>query len=538
MLLSIILIGVFIGILILLGFMKTKKKSFNFRVLSALVIGLIFGLIVQLGLGTTQSQLIDSSGEVVSEYSLYSDVTIGESGFVDSVGNPASNVYVTFDDLGLDESTIVTTYGQDALKYQGIIVSSIDDFADPDFAGMKNTASGNLIEFMSIISGIYISLLKLIVIPLIFISITTAIINARGKNNLGRKVTKVIGWLLITVAISALIGVGTSLVLGIDGNALVSSTIDATDVADRSTALTEKTATFTDMNIADLILSPIPSDFSFLVGSGSSPALTTVLFGMFLGYAILQVDKRKPEKVALFIDLLNSSKEVVLSLVREVLKLTPFAIVALMASFMATTSVAGMSQLVLFVIGTYVAIILMYIVHLIILTIFGLNPVKFAKKTYPVLLFGFGSRSSMAALSLNTQTQKEELGVDEVTADLAGTFSVTIGQNGCAGIYPAMVAVMAMQALNNDITFGWILLLVVVITISSFGIAGVGGGASFAAIAVLSMLGLPVTMAAILISVEPLLDMARTALNISDGMLVGAIVSKSDKEIDMEVYNG
>lgn len=538
MVLSIILIGIFVGLLIFLGFLKKQKKSFNFRVLTALIIGLVFGLIVQLGLGTAQSNLVDQTGTVVETYTNYSDVTMSDSGFSDNEGNPVTNVYVAYSDLGLDETSVVSTFGQEALKYEGILVDSVDDFTNPTYAKTANTASGNLIEFMSIISGIYIALLKLIVIPLIFISITTAIINARGRENLGKKVSKVIGWLLITVAISAVVGVGTSLALGIDGNALVSGSINAADVTERASALTEKTTTFTDMSVADLILSPIPSDFSFLVGSGSSPALTTVLFGMFLGYAILQVDKRKPKQVALFIDLLNSSKEVVLSLVREVLKLTPFAIVALMASFMATTSLNGMSQLLLFVIGTYVAIIIMYLIHLIILTLFGLSPTKFAKKTYPVLLFGFGSRSSMAALSLNTQTQKEELGVDEVTADLAGTFSVTIGQNGCAGIYPAMVAVMAMQAMGNDITIPWILMLIAVITISSFGIAGVGGGASFAAIAVLSMLGLPVTIAAILISVEPLLDMARTALNISDGMLVGAIVSKSDKEINMDVYNG
>lgn len=534
---SILLIAIFVVILWFIKGLKKKKKSFNFRVLTALVIGLVFGLIVQLGFGTAQTQIIDTEGNAVTNYVTTAELADGSGSLTDEDGSTVP-MLISFDEVGLDDTSITKTFGNEALKYDGVLVSSQEDLSNPKYIKESNTANGNLMTFMSIVSGAYISLLKLIVIPLIFISISTAIINVRGKANLGKKVSKVIGILLVTVSIAAVIGVVTSLILGIDGAALVAGAQGAADVTDRASALTEKSTTFAGLNYADLILAPIPSDFSFLVGQGDTAALTTVIFGMFLGYAVLQVDKRYPERVELFIKLLNSTKEVVLSMVREILKLTPFAIVALMASFMATTDFNGMSQLLLFVVGTYIAIIIMYIVHLLILALFGLNPIKFAKKSYPVLLFGFGSRSSMAALTLNTQTQQEQLGVDEMSADLSATFGVTIGQNGCAGIYPAMVAVMAMQAMGNEITIGWVIMLVLVIAVSSFGIAGVGGGATFAAIAVLSIMGLPVTMAAILISVEPLLDMARTALNISDGMLTGTLVSKIDGEIDMEKYNG
>ncbi|WOO88618.1 cation:dicarboxylase symporter family transporter [Mollicutes bacterium LVI A0078] len=533
---SILLIAIFVVILWFIKGLKKKKKSFNFRVLTALVIGLVFGLIVQLTVGTEQSYLENSKGEKIESYVMATDVANDPSIITDEEGNTIP-VLINFADLGLDDNAVTSTFDTDALKYDGVIVETQGDLTDPTYYKEKNTASANLMMVMSIVSSIYISLLKLIVIPLIFISITTAIINARGKANLGKKVTKIITFLLVTVGISAIIGVMTSLLLGIDGAALQAGLGASSDVVERTATLTERSTSLTSMSIADLITAPIPSDFSFLVGQGDTAALTTVLFGMFLGYSILQVDKRYPERVELFINILNSTKEVVLSMVREILKLTPFAIVALMATFMSTTDFAGMSQLLLFVIGTYVAIAIMYVIHLLILAIFGLNPVKFAVKSFPVLLFGFGSRSSMAALTLNTQTQREELGVDEMTSDLAGTFGVTIGQNGCAGIYPAMIAVMAMQANDLSITFGWLIMLTIVIAISSFGIAGVGGGATFAAIAVLSIMGLPVTMAAVLISVEPLLDMARTALNISDSMLAGVVISKIDGELDMETYN-
>ncbi len=532
MITSIILIAIFIAMLVVIKNLKKKKKSFNYRVLFALVLGLAFGLVVQLALGTEQTQFVDTDGNQITDYVSVIDVADGSA-----TAEENTSMILLFEDTGADEESIVSVYGSEALKYDGIIIDSEEDLTTPRYIEETNTPAGNLMMVMSIVSSLYISLLKLIVIPLIFISIATAIINARGNVGLGKKVTKIITLLIVTVGISALVGIATSLVLGIDGAALVEGMQGASGVADRATSLTEKSTELSSMNIADLILAPIPSDFSFLVGGGSTAALSTVLFGMFLGYSVLQVDKRYPERVELFINILNTTKEVVLSMVREILKLTPFAILALMASFMATTSYSGMSQLFLFVIGTYVAIAIMYLIHLLLILLVGLSPAKFARKTYPVLLFGFGSRSSMAALTLNQTTQREKLGVDDLTADLASTFSVTIGQNGCAGIYPAMVAVMAMQASGGEITIPWIIMLVAVIAISSFGIAGVGGGASFAAVAVLSIMGLPVTIAAVLISVEPLLDMARTALNISDGMLTGVLVSKIDGQLNEETYN-
>jgi L-cystine uptake protein TcyP (sodium:dicarboxylate symporter family) len=100
-----------------------------------------------------------------------------------------------------------------------------------------------------------------------------------------------------------------------------------------------------------------------------------------------------------------------------------------------------------------------------------------------------------------------------------------------------MVAIMAAQYMGIQIDLTFIITLVIVVTISSFGIAGVGGGATFAAITVLTIMGLDITVAAILVSIEPLIDMARTALNISDSMLSGVVTSRLNKTIDEDVYN-
>ena len=453
MFLSIVLIMMFCIILYILSTFKKKKKSFNFRVLSALLIGLVFGGVV--------------------------------------------NFFVN------DKDVI-----------------------------------NNFVVFLSIFGSGYISLLKMLVIPLILVAMTTAIMNSKSGAGIMKIAPKVILMLMVTVAIAAIIGIVAVYAFNIDGGALASTVSGGDDVLKQTDNLIDKSNAFGSLNYAQYIVSIIPTNiFQMLTGSESTSTLSTVLFSMFLGYSVLQVKKRKPQNVQPERGSMPPLKEVVLSMVREVLKLTPYAIAALMASFAVTSNLLSLAEMGKFVIASYVAILVMYLIHLLIVSINGLNPIIYAKKTWPVLLFGFGSRSSMAALPLNIETQTDALGVDEETASISGTFGTSIGQNGCAGIYPAMLAVMVAAMSGIDIDIFWIIKLILVVTVASFGIAGVGGGATFAAIAVLSIMGLDITIAAILVSIEPLIDMARTALNVSDSMLAGVVVAKNNKSLDVSLYN-
>ncbi|HWL25632.1 MAG TPA: cation:dicarboxylase symporter family transporter, partial [Ureibacillus sp.] len=129
-------------------------------------------------------------------------------------------------------------------------------------------------------------------------------------------------------------------------------------------------------------------------------------------------------------------------------------------------------------------------------------------------------------------------GVSDGVANFSGSFGLSIGQNGCAGIYPAMLAIMVAPTVGIDpFTPSFIATVIVVVAISSFGVAGVGGGATFAALLVLSALNLPVALAGLLISVEPLIDMGRTALNVSGSMTSGVLTSRITGDLDKEKYN-
>lgn len=403
--------------------------------------------------------------------------------------------------------------------------------------GVGNTATAGFAELISLFGKGYIKLLQMIVIPLVFVAMISSIMNVEGNGALSKIAPKIIGVLIVTVAISAAVGIASVYLFGIDTNALVSAVGTNNAIEARGDSLLATQDAMANTGLAGLALSIIPTNiFEMLTGSERTSTLSTVLFGMFLGYSVLQVKKRKPEKVENFVSFINSAKEVVLSMVREILKLTPYGVFALMTSFMMTNDLFALAEMGRFLLASYVAIGAMFVIHFILVAVFGLSPITFMKKTWPVLVFGFGSRSSMAAIPLNVETQTQRLGVDEETANMSATFGTSIGQNGCAGIYPAMLAIMAAQVMGIPVDISFILQLIVVIAIASFGIAGVGGGATFAAVAVLTIMGLDITVVAILVSIEALIDMARTALNISGSMLSGVLTSKTNGSLDIEQY--
>ncbi len=210
----------------------------------------------------------------------------------------------------------------------------------------------------------------------------------------------------------------------------------------------------------------------------------------------------------------------------------------MMVKIVIGSSINDITKLSNFVAASYVGLAIMLAVHAALLTLAGVNPVRFFKKILPVLTFAFTSRSSAAGIPLNVEIQISRLGISSSIASFSASFGAAIGQNGCAGLYPAMLAVMVAPTVGiNPFDPLWIITLVGIVTISSAGVAGVGDGASFAALIVLPALGLPVALVALLISVEPLIDMGRSVLNVSGSMMAGTITSKFMKQTDRSVFD-
>lgn len=389
-------------------------------------------------------------------------------------------------------------------------------------------------DWFNIVGQGYVALLQMIVMPLIFISIVAAF----TKIQIGEKFAKIGSLIFIfligTVTIAAIVGVVYALVFGLDA-----STINLGNAEQaRGSEIAKQAKDLTAHTLPQQILELLPKNpFLDFTGQRATSTIAVVIFASFIGFAYLRVARKQPDHGELLKRAIDAIYSLVMAIVTFVLRLTPYGVLAIMANTLSTSDFGAIWTLGKFLIASYAALITMYIIHLIILSLLGISPIRYVKKTLEVLIFAFTSRSSAGALPLNVQTQTRRLGVPEGIANFAATFGLSIGQNGCAGIYPAMLAIMVAPVANVEIDLQFIVTLIAVVIISSFGVAGVGGGATFASILVLSTLNLPVALAGVLISVEPLIEMGRTALNVNDSMLAGTGTAKLTKHWDKDTFD-
>ena len=399
--------------------------------------------------------------------------------------------------------------------------------------GATSDVVTSTVPWYNIIGTGYVKLLQMIAMPLVFISILAAFTKMKLGNNLGKIAGLILLILVGTTAISAGVGILSATIFDLDATQLVQGDAEK----ERGASLEEKTAEVT--SLPEQIVELFPANpFLDLTGARSTSTIAVVIFAAFLGFSYLSI-VRKDEEISQTINkAIEAIYSLVMGVVSIVLRLTPYGILAIMARTVATSDFGAIYNLGKFVIASYVALITVFIIHLIIISITGLSPIMYVKKASETLLFAFTSRSSAGTLPLNLKTQEQRLGVPDGIANFAGSFGLSIGQNGCAGVYPAMLAIMIAPTVGiNPMDISFIATVIVIVAISSFGVAGVGGGATFAAIIVLSALDLPVALAGVLISVEPLIDMGRTALNVSGSMVAGVTTARVTGDLDKDIYN-
>lgn len=378
-----------------------------------------------------------------------------------------------------------------------------------------------LLPWIDLVGQGYVKLLYLLVMPLVLVSILGAVVKMHRAESLGKISFSVLAVLLGTTAVAALIGVMMAELFGLTAAGLVEGSREAA----RAEVLGERIGRVEGLSLPEILLTFIPENiFLDLTGARDTSVIAVVIFAVLLGLAALAVRRESPEHGDAIERFVSSAQVWIMKLVRLVMAFTPYGVMALVAALIAESSWADIINLFSFVLASFVAIALMFVVHGVLLLINGISPLRYFAGVWPVLVFAFSSRSSAATIPLNVETQIEKLGNSPTIANFSASFGATIGQNGCAGIYPAMLAVMVAVPLGIDVMDPmWLLTLIAVVVVSSFGIAGVGGGATFAALVVLPTMGLPVTIAALLISVEPLIDMARTALNVNGAMTAGTL---------------
>ena len=403
----------------------------------------------------------------------------------------------------------------------GLVLGSIFGFYLQLVFGLTAVATSETLEWTNVVGNSYVNLLRMIIIPLVLITMMASVLRVEEIKSLGKIGGTVVGILVLTTMIAASIGIVMATLFGLNAGELASG---ARELA-RAEVLESRLAT--DRSISQLLTGMVPRNiFADMSEARPTSIIAVAIFGMLIGVAALLVseeDKEHGSRIKSFVD---TTQAVIMRLVKLVISLTPYGVMALMTRVIATTDGGAILTLISFVIASYIAIGLMFLVHGLLIAFTGANVREYFQKVWPVLTFAFATRSSAATIPLTIRAQIEELKVPPPIANISASFGATIGQNGCAGLYPAMLAVMVAPTVGVDLDIGFIASLLVVVAIGSFGIAGVGGGATNAALVVLPAMGFPVTVAALLISIEPLIDMGRTALNVNGAITTGLLTNR------------
>lgn len=401
--------------------------------------------------------------------------------------------------------------------------------------GSGNAMVDEAIEWINIVGGGYVRFLQLLIMPLIFVSLVQSFTKIERNINIGKISTNVLGMLTITVMVASVVAIIVTLLFNLDGAEFTRKAGESMQFLD----LQERQAQVANLSIPEQLLNYIPSNiFEDLANLRISSTISVVIFSVLLGTAYLGVNRKEPEYAKSFKHMIDTLHVIVMRIVTLVLRMAPFGIFAIMTRMTATLSIESLLDLGIFLVANYTAIFIMFVIHGIILLLHGLNPIQFFKKAGTALSFAFSSRSSAGTLPMNIATQTDALGVDSATANFSATFGMSIGQNGCGGIYPAILAVIVAPTVGWDMSnpITWISIILAA-AISSLGVAGVGGGGTFAALIAFNVLGLPIEIVGLMISIEPIIDMGRTALNVNGSIIAGVTSSKRLNLLDKSVYD-
>lgn len=364
----------------------------------------------------------------------------------------------------------------------------------------------------------FMDLLKMLVVPLVFVSIVRVIMNLKQGENLGKLTGRTIFMLLGTTAIAAAVGiiVGNLFKLGV-----------GQEVAHQATEqLREVTP------VVDTLRGLLPSNPVDAMAQANVVAI--VIFAGFIGIAIKRLSKKHADTIKPFVDLIEAFYKIIISISITVIKLMPYAVVALMASSIIDRGISSIVGVIDFILALYVSVAIMFIAHLIIISINGVNPIKYLKNASKPLILAFTSRSSLGTLPVTIETLNDNLKVDQGISSFVGSLGANMGMNGCAGIYPALMAVTVANMSGTTMNFSFYVMLLIVITISSLGIAGIPGTATMSVSVVISGMGLGAYFPLLggIIAIDPILDMGRTMLNVNGAMASTIAVANSFDEID------
>jgi Na+/H+-dicarboxylate symporter len=377
---------------------------------------------------------------------------------------------------------------------------------------------GILVEgLLEVIGQIFMASLKMLVVPLVFVSLVCGVCSLKDTSKLGRIGGKAIALYLATTAIAISFAIFVAIIIapGEGVNMVTNSSFSAREAP----------------SLAQVIIQMFPTNpfSSFAQGN----MLQVIVFALLFGVSIALSGKAGERVASLFEDL----STVIMRLVTILMNLAPYGVFALLATLFTTVSLDTFGNLIKYFFVVFGVLILHALVtYPIILKLFtGLNPVIFLKKMRDAAIFGFSTASSNATIPVTLETATKKMGVKNSIASFTVPLGATINMDGTA-IMQGVATVFIAQVFTQDLTLADYLTVVLTATLASIGTAGVPGVGLIMLAMVLDQVGLPVEGIALIIGVDRLLDMTRTAVNITGDSMVSIVVAKSEDQFDNEMY--
>ncbi len=365
---------------------------------------------------------------------------------------------------------------------------------------------------------IFVASLKMLVVPLVFVSLVCGTCSLNDTAKLGRIGGKAIGLYLITTAV-AITGAITLALLVSPGEG-VNMVSDTTFVSKEAPSL------------AQVIIQMFPSNPFTAFAQGNM--LQVIVFALLFGIATALAGQAGERIAKLFVDL----NEVIMRLVTILMNLAPYGVFCLLAKLFTDISIDTISNLIAYFM-VVLAVLFMHalITYPIVLKLLtGLNPITFLKKMRDTVIFAFSTASSNATLPVTLETTTKKMGADNSIASFTVPLGATINMDGTA-IMQGVATVFIAQVFNVDLTISDFLMVILTATLASIGTAGVPGVGLIMLAMVLNQVGLPVEGIALIIGVDRLLDMTRTAVNVTGDSMVTMVVAKSEGHLNEDIFN-
>ena len=376
-----------------------------------------------------------------------------------------------------------------------------------------------LIGFVfELVGGIFVNAIRMMIVPLVFVSLTLGAASMGDVKKLGRIGTKTVGFYLVTTAIAITIAI------------LVATIIQpgvGTTISLEGLEYTPKEAP----SIASVFTSMVPRNPIQAMASGNM--LQIIVFALLTGTA-LTILGDKTKKVT---ELFEQANTLILKLVEMVMSIAPVGVFALIAKTMATLGWDMMPKLIMYMLCVAGALVIhaIFTYQGLLYAFTKLNPIQFFKNFYPAMTVAFSTASSSATLPVTVETSEKRLGVSPKIASFCLPLGATVNMDGTA-IMQGVATVFIAQLYGMDLGLMDFVTVIVTATLASIGTAGVPGVGLLMLSMVLVQVGLPVEGIAIIIGIDRILDMLRTAINITGDACCTLIVAKSEGEFDESIY--